>query len=288
MGLGSLAKQYYKALIIGAGVAVLYSEVLRELAFDWWNNPDYSHGLLLPFVTLYLIWQKKGKLAGSPAAPSKFGLMVMLGSLGLLFAGHLGAEFFISRVSLLLFLGGLVLFFFGWKHLRMVSFPLGLLFLAIPLPAVIFYQLTFPLQLIASQLATFFLETSMVPVLREGNIIVLPNITMEVAEACSGIRSLFSLMTLTILYGYFLEGRTSFRLILIGMTVPLALFTNGLRITGTGILTQYVNPAAAEGFFHSFSGWIVFLIAFALLFVIHRGLHLFKSPERKEDEALAS
>ncbi len=288
MGLGSLAKQYYKALIIGAGVAVLYSEVLRELAFDWWNNPDYSHGLLLPFVTLYLIWQKKGKLAGSPAAPSKLGLMVMLGSLGLLFAGHLGAEFFISRVSLLLFLGGLVLFFFGWKHLRIVSFPLGLLFLAIPLPAVIFYQLTFPLQLIASQLATFFLETSMVPVLREGNVIVLPNITLEVVEACSGIRSLFSLMTLTILYGYFLEGRTSFRLILIGMTVPLALFTNGLRITGTGILTQYVNPAAAEGFFHSFSGWIVFLIAFGLLFVIHRGLHLFKSPERKEDASLAS
>ena len=288
MGLGSLAKQYYKALIIGAGVAVLYSEVLRELAFDWWNNPDYSHGLLLPFVTLYLIWQKKEKLAGSPAAPSKFGLMVMLGSLGLLFAGHLGAEFFISRVSLLLFLGGLVLFFFGWKHLRMVSFPLGLLFLAIPLPAVIFYQLTFPLQLIASQLATFFLETSMVPVLREGNVIVLPNITLEVVEACSGIRSLFSLMTLTILYGYFMEGRTSFRLILIGMTVPLALFTNGLRITGTGILTQYVNPAAAEGFFHSFSGWIVFLIAFASLFVIHRGLQLFNRPERKEDGSLAS
>ncbi|MCZ6491651.1 MAG: exosortase [Acidobacteria bacterium] len=288
MGLGSLAKQYYKALIIGAGVAVLYSEVLRELAFDWWNNPDYSHGLLLPFVTLYLIWQKKGKLAGSPAAPSKFGLMVMLGSLGLLFAGHLGAEFFISRVSLLLFLGGLVLFFFGWKHLRMVSFPLGLLFLAIPLPAVIFYQLTFPLQLIASQLATFFLETSMVPVLREGNVIVLPNITLEVVEACSGIRSLFSLMTLTILYGYFMEGRTSFRLILIAMTVPLALFCNGLRIMGTGILTQYVNPAAAEGFFHSFSGWIIFLIAFASLFVIHRGLQLFKRPERKEDDALAS
>ncbi len=200
MKLGSLARQYYKALIIGAGVAVLYSEVLRELAFDWWNNPDYSHGLLLPFVTLYLIWQKKDSgrtavqpstmygtpsgtipitamaccfpssdLAGSPSAPSKLGLMVMLGSLGLLFAGHLGAEYFISRVSLLLFLGGLVLFFFGWKHLRIVSFPLGLLFLAIPLPAVIFYQLTFPLQLIASQLATFFLETSMVPVLREGN-----------------------------------------------------------------------------------------------------------------------
>ena len=128
----------------------------------------------------------------------------------------------------------------------------------------------------------------MVPVLREGNVIVLPNITLEVVEACSGIRSLFSLMTLTILYGHFLEGRTSFRLVLIAMTVPLALFCNGLRIMGTGILTQYVNPAAAEGFFHSFSGWLVFLIAFASLFVIHRGLNIFKRPERKEDGALAS
>ncbi len=116
----------------------------------------------------------------------------------------------------------------------------------------------------------------------------MPNITLEVVEACSGIRSLFSLMTLTILYGYFLEGRTSFRLILIAMTVPLALFCNGLRIMGTGILTQYVNPAAAEGFFHSFSGWLVFLIAFASLLVIHRGLNIFKRPERKEDGALAS
>ena len=205
-------------------------------------------------------------------APRNLGLVVMLAGLGLLFLGELGAEFFLTRISILAFSCGLILFFLGWGHLRIVSLPLALLLLAIPLPAVIFYQLTFPLQLLASQLATFLLETSRVPVLREGNLIVLPDITLEVVEACSGIRSLFTLLTLTILYGYFFEAKASLRIVLVMLTVPLALFCNGLRIMGTGILTQYVDPMAAKDFFHSFSGWFIFLVALALLLGIHRVL----------------
>jgi len=286
MDLGSLAKRYYKALIVIIGLAILYRQILYELAQDWWNNPDYSHGLVLPFVTLWLIWRRREKLAATPSAPSNFGLLVMIGSLCLLFLGQLGAELFTTRVSLLFLLGGMVLFFFGWKHLRMVAFPLGLLLLAIPLPAIIFYQITFPLQLLASRLGSFFLETTRVPVLREGNVMVLPNVTLEVAEACSGVRSLFTLATLTILYGYLLEDGILLRLVLVALTVPLALFCNGLRIMGTGILAQYVTPEAAEGFFHTFSGWFIFLVALIILLAVHKGLSWIKQALETKHETI--
>ena len=269
-------RQNYTAGILVIGTAAVYAQVLRELSSEWWTNPDYSHGLVLPFVAAYLIWRRKEEWSQQPVAPSNFGLLVMLGGLGLLFLGELGAEFFLTRVSLLVFLCGLVLFFLGWKHFRLAAFPIALLLLAIPLPAIIFYQITFPLQLLASRLGAFLLETSNVPVLREGNLIMLPNITLEVVEACSGIRSLFSLLTLTILYGYFFESRLWMRILLIVLTIPLALFSNGLRITGTGLLTQYVDPASAEGFFHGFSGWFIFLVALVALLAIHRTLALFQ------------
>ena len=267
----SFAKRYYKALIIIAGLAILYRHILYELAQDWWNDPDYSHGLVLPFVTLWLIWRRKDKLAALPVRPTNLGLLFMGGGLLVFFVGDLGAELFSTRVSLLIFLAGLILFLFGWKHLQMLAFPVGLLILAIPLPAVIFYQITFPLQILASKLGSFLLETSRVPVLREGNVIVLPSISLEVAEACSGVRSLFTLLTLTILYGYLMEEGFAGRLVLVALTIPLALFCNGLRIMGTGILTQYVSPEAAEGFFHTFSGWFIFIIALITLMAVHKG-----------------
>ncbi len=276
MDLKDFTKRYYKPILITVGLALLYRGILAKLAFDWWYNPDYSHGLVLPFVTLYLLWRKRDQWTETPAAPSHLGLLAMVGALVLLFLGELAAELFIPRFSLLVFIAGAILFFLGWKHLRLAAFPVSLLLLAIPLPAIVFYQLTFPLQLLASRIGAFFLETFSVPVLREGNLIILPNITLEVVEACSGIRSLFSLTTLTILYAYFLEGKTSFRIILVGLSIPLALFCNGLRIMGTGVLTQYVNPEAAESFFHTFSGWLIFVTAMISLFLFHRGLHFLR------------
>ena len=230
-------------------VAFLYRGVLDELAFEWWDNPDYGHGLLLPFVIGFLIWNRREQLAAVAPAPHNLGLLIVVGGLGLLFAGELGAEFFLTRISLPVLATGLILFFLGWGHLRLLAFPLGLFLLAIPLPAIIFYQITFPLQILASRLGSSFLEVTQVPVLREGNLIILPNTTLEVVEACSGIRSLFTLTTLTILYGYFLERRVSVRFLLVALSVPLALFCNGLRIMGTGLLTQYISPEGSRGFF---------------------------------------
>jgi exosortase len=165
---------------------------------------------------------------------------------------------------------GAVLFILGWQHLKLLAFPLGVLLLMVPIPAIIFNQIVFPLQLIASRAGETALATAGIPVLREGNIIILANTTLEVAEACSGIRSLVSLLTLAIVFGYFTDPRPGVRVAIALCAIPVAILSNALRVAGTGIAAHYYGAAAAEGFFHSFSGWIVFIAAFVMLFSIIR------------------
>jgi exosortase len=170
-------------------------------------------------------------------------------------------------------LGGLVILFLGWGFLRAAAFPWLFLLLMIPLPALLFNQITFPLQIFASQAAANLLPVLGVPVLREGNVIHLPAMALEVADACSGIRSLMSLVTLAVMYGYVLENRRSLRVLLALAAVPIAVAANSLRIVGTGLLVQYWDPDKAEGFFHTFSGWIIFVVSILLLFAVRRILH---------------
>ena len=188
----------------------------------------------------------------------------------MLVVGILGSELFLTRISLLGAIGGSLLFLFGWQVIRILAFPLGILLLMVPLPAIIFNQITFPLQLWASEFGEFVLNTSRIPVLREGNVLILANTTLEVAEACSGIRSLISLLTLGIVFGYFTDSRQTVRTLIALSTIPIAIFANGVRVAGTGIAAHYFGSAAAEGFFHEFSGWLLFLVAFALLALAQR------------------
>jgi len=185
-----------------------------------------------------------------------------------LLAGSLGAELFVARFSLLFLLGGMLLFFAGWKMLRAVAFPLAFLALMIPLPAIIYNQVTFPLQLLASRLSSSWLELLGVPVLREGNVLVLPNYSLEVVEACSGIRSLMSLVALAVLYGYFVEKRPWVGITLVALMVPIAVASNAMRVMGAGVLTYWFGPQAAEGFFHSFQGWLIFVSAVACMLLV--------------------
>lgn len=191
-------------------------------------------------------------------------------SLAILTVGVLGAELFLSRVSSVLLLGSLVVFFLGWHWLRQLLFPLSFLLLMIPIPAIVFNQITFPLQILASKTASLLLPWLGVPVLREGNVIRLPAMALEVAEACSGIRSLLSLMTLAIIYSYLLEKRIWVRAVLTLASIPIAVAANSLRIVGTGLLVQYWDAAKAEGFFHAFSGWLIFIVSLMLLFGLHQ------------------
>jgi exosortase len=197
-----------------------------------------------------------------------------------LVAGQLGAEFFLSRASLPFLVAGLVIYYFGWAMFRAVLFPWSILFLMVPIPAIIFNEITFPLQFLASKLASAMLPFIGVPVLRLGNVIQLPMMTLEVADACSGIRSLMSLEALAVIYGYVMEKRTWARLTLIVAAVPIAVLANALRIVGTGACVQYWDPDKAEGFFHSFSGWLIFIVAVAMLLAVHSLLRLIGRKKR--------
>lgn len=255
-------------------LAWLYAPVLSHLVGQWLRDPNYSHGFFVPAFSLYVIWNERERLRKLPLEPSWSGLLVLAFALIVLTAGILGAELFLSRFSFLLAIAALVVLTHGWNHFRAIFFPWLFLLFMIPAPTIVFNQITFPLQLVASRAAAHTLPWLGVPVLREGNIIQLPAMALEVAEACSGIRSLMSLATLAIIFGYLMEPRTSVRVILALASVPIAVIANSLRIIGTGLLVQYWDPEKGQGFFHAFSGWLIFVVSLILLFLLHRALQL--------------
>jgi exosortase len=253
-------------------VVFLYAPVLRGLAVQWARDADYSYGFFVPVFSGYVLWRLRGQLAANKATGSNFGFLVMMVAVCLLFLGSLGAELFTIRFSLLVLLTGIVLFLSGWQVLRIVSFPLGFLVFMIPLPAIIYNQITFPLQLLASRLASSWLELVGVPVLRNGNVLVLSSYSLEVVEACSGVRSLMTLVSLAVAYGYLAESRVWVRCTLALLMVPTAIVTNATRVTIAGILAHKFGAETSEGFVHVFSGWLMFLSALVLLFLFHRVL----------------
>jgi exosortase len=243
--------------------AFLFSHVVFKLVHDWATDDNASHGFLIVPIALYLAWERRGQLARLERRPSLLGLLIVLGSVGVLAAGTLGSELFLSRISMLGVLCGTIVFMWGWRQLRTLAFPIAFLLLMIPLPAIIFNQIALPLQLLASRVGELTLMALGIPVLREGNVIVLAHTTLEVVEACSGIRSLAALITLGVVYGYFTDPRTSVRVAIVLSSIPIAVVANALRVAGTGVAAQYYGPGVAEGFFHTFSGWVVFIVAFA-------------------------
>jgi len=253
----------------------LYRDVLYRLVLQWWTDPNFSHGFFVPAFSVFVAWVDRKKLLSLSVKPSWFGFVVVLGSLSLLVVGILGAELFLARCSLVFLLAGLVIHFLGWAYLRALAFPIAFLFLMIPIPNIIFNQIAFPLQLMASQFAAGVLKLAGVPTLREGNVIQLPVMTLEVVEACSGIRSLVTLVTLAVIYGYLLESVVWKRLVLALSAIPIAVVANAFRIVGTGLLGEYWEPDKAQGFFHSFSGWVIFVVSLFLLFGMHSTMQLY-------------
>lgn len=270
-----------QGLVVAGLVAVLYAPVLKHMVTQWWQDPSYGHGFVVPLFAAYVLYERRQALRGVSLEPSNLGLLGMFGAIGLLLAGTLGAELFVSRFSLLLLLAGTLLFLCGWKMLRAVEFPLAYLALMIPLPAIIFNQVTFPLQLLASRLSSSCLETFGVPVLREGNVLFLPNYALEVVEACSGIRSLMSLIALAVAYGYFAERRVWARVVLVALMIPIAVASNALRVVGAGVLTYFWGPKSAEGFFHLFQGWLIFVSAVLCMLLAHWALRHVGPPQRE-------
>jgi exosortase len=262
-------------------LAYLYLGIIHRLVDQWWTDPNYSHGFFVPLFAAFLIWKDRRRLAKIETRTTWSGLLVIAGGLGILICGVLGAELFLSRSSLLFVAAGLVIYFQGWRFFKAVLFPWLFLFLMIPPPTLIMNMVTLPLQFLASDLATWFLQALGVPVLQNGNVIQLSNMSLEVVEACSGIRSLISLGTLAIVYGYLLETDNVIRVLLAIAAVPIAVLANGLRIMGTGLTGLYWDPAKAQGFFHEFSGWVIFVLSLITLFIVHTVLRsLFRALRR--------
>jgi exosortase len=260
----------WRGALLAAVMLGLYAPVLWRLVHQWWSDPDYSHGFLVPLLSAYLIWQRRDKLAEIARRPSNWGVGVVVGSLGLLFLGSLGAELFLTRISIVITICGLVVYFSGWRLLRAMAFPLAFLLFAIPLPVLIYNEIVFPLQFVASRFATSILETlNLFPIMREGNVLIMPGMRLEVVEACSGIRSLMSLLALAAGYGYLAEKSTVVRWFMFLAMIPLAIISNGTRVMITALMTNYIGPKAAEGFMHEFSGWVIFVVATALFLALH-------------------
>jgi exosortase len=265
----------FLGLALWQGVALLllivwlYASILARLFTQWRTDPNASHGFFVPAFAVFVLWKNWSELKSIKPAPSWSGLTLMIGALALLILGDLGAEIFLSRVSLLFVLAGLIVLFHGWPWFRAVLFPWAFLFLMIPIPVIVFQEVTFPLQILASKLASAALPVLGVVVHREGNVIQLATMhPLQVVSACSGIRSLLSLVTLAVIYGYLMEDRQWVRIVLAIAAVPIALVANSFRVVGAGLISLW-DPEKAEGFFHTFEGWLIFVVSLLMLFAVH-------------------
>lgn len=263
---------WFGALTLCALLVILYAPVLSALARQWWDDPNYGHGFFVPVFAVYVLWSERDRWSALPSRANNIGLPIMLSAIGLRVLGMLGAELFIARLSLVILIGGMVLFLAGGQALRSVSFPIAYLLFMIPLPAIVYYQLTFPLQLWASRLGAGGLVALGVHTVREGNLLVLPNCTLNVVEACSGIRSLLSLLAAVVAYGYLAEPSTWKRSVLAFASVPIAIATNGLRLVATGVLSYFFGPSVDAGVIHLVLGLGFFALAFLAVLFIHKTL----------------
>lgn len=261
----ALHRYKYQLLSLLALLLVLYGEVIFFMAKQWYSDENYSHGFLVPLIAGYFLYERRRALALCSASPWIPGLGVVLLGLLQLVLGHAASEYFTQRSSLIVVLAGLVLFLFGRQAFRLASMPIAYLIMMVPLPYIVYNAVAFPLKLFITNVSVSFLQALGVVVLHEGNILLFPSITLEVADACSGIRSLVSLLALALAGAFFIRSTPLKRFVLVLSAVPVALVTNAARVIVTGILAQKWGARAAEGFFHEFAGMLVFLVAMALL-----------------------
>lgn len=243
----------------------LYAETGRRLVSQWWNDADCTHGFLVLPLSLYFAWERRTALSQICPAPSPWGAGLLAAGLMQLVIGVVGAELFLQRTSFIVVVAGLVLLLLGAPVLKALLFPIAFLLFMVPLPAIVMNSVAFPLQLFAARTATFCLDSFGIPVLREGNVIALAQTRLEVVEACSGIRSLQALLALAAVHGQITQARTWEKWLLLAAAVPIAIVANAFRVSGTGVAAHFIGAEAAEGFYHSFAGWSVFVLALILL-----------------------
>jgi exosortase len=245
----------------------IYASIAWDLGVEWWTVPSSSYGLLLPPLALYIAHLKRGHTLALPAEPTLQGLWLVGLACVMVVAGELAAEFFLARISMVVILAGLTWTFWGWRRLRSLAFPFVLLTTMVPLPTIVYNSIAAPLQLFASRASTGFAQALGISIFCQGNVIILANTSLGVAEACSGLQSLSALLVGALLLGFLENASLLGRILLFLLAIPLAIAVNVLRVTGTAILADY-RLEWALGFYHSFSGWLVFVMGFGALWLV--------------------
>jgi exosortase len=255
----------YKFLLLLALWFISFLPVYPSLISTWLNHSDNSHGILVPLVSLYFIWQKKGKFKSVKVSNSNWGAIILIMSIGLYLLSYAGGIAVISRLMIVFSLVGLVIFTLGSGFFNLLTFPLLFLFFMVPVPDSILSVVAFPLQILATKVSTYIIQIFSIPAYREGNMLYFAQTQLEVAEACSGIRSIMSFGVLSCIFAYMMDRIWWKRILLVLSTIPLALFANMVRVTGTGILAHFYGSKVALGFLHEFSGLAIFAFGFFLL-----------------------
>ena len=274
------AKSWLWPLFILFLISILYFRITAGLFQVWISSDEHAHGLLLVAISIYLLFKRRKEIADMATKSWLPGLFILIAAIFIFLAGHIAVEYYLQRCSLMVLLWGAIGYIYGKKAFKIFFVPILLLLLAVPLPQIIVNTLTLPLKSMVSSFSAEMLRLLDIAVLQEGNILVLPGITLEVVNACSGIRSVFALLVLAFLFSYDMKSPLQ-RVLLVILTVPLAVFTNSLRITATGILANNWNAETALHFYHDFGGWVIFVVSLVLLFALKKliqviGSHLGK------------
>jgi len=263
---------WLKIGFIATCILLLFWRVWVDMAHEWWSDPTWSQGMLLPPLALYIAWEHRRRTLDQRATSDRRGLSLTAFACFIFVVGKLASEFFLMRLSSVLLLAGIIWTFWGLQRLRTLALPILLLATMVPLPAIVYNSIAAPLQLLVSDVATRLAQSLGVSAFRDGNIIQLANVSLGVAEACSGISCLSALAVGSMLLGYMLCSRLICRVALFVLAIPLAIGVNIARVAGTAVLADY-NQDLAMGLYHSFTGWLVFVVGFLFLYVFARLLH---------------
>ena len=253
----------------GGLLLLCYAPILYRMGVQWATDDNMGHGFFVPVVAGFIAWQRRGILLATPRNSNVWGLVLVIFAALVALAGTLGAELFTARMAFVIALVGVILYIGGTSWIKVLAFPLLLLPFMIPIPAIIYAVLTLKLQMLASQLGEVLITAMGIPVLRTGNTLQLPSQTLDIAEACSGIRSLMSLAFISLVYAYWVDKRVWMRWALLAITIPIAIGANGVRVAVTGLLSE-INTKLAQGAYHEAEGYIVFVVAMIALIVAHR------------------
>jgi exosortase len=264
----TLQKFHLQLSLLFLAFLALYYPFIQNLVRDWDTNQNYSQGYFIPFVSAFMIWWMREDLAAIEFKPTNWGIALIVLGLLQLFIAKVGSEYFLQRTSMIVVLFGISFYLFGGRFTKAVWLPLAYLIFMIPLPAIVWNRIAFPMQLFASALTEDVVQLIGIPILREGNVLHLAQASLEVVDACSGLRSLVNILGLAVGLGFIMNKEAWKRWALFLAAFPIAVIVNIIRLSGTAMLASRYGSDVAQGFLHDFSGWLVFVAGILLLLLV--------------------